>query len=105
MRVIFDRDGRVSLEGVDDFTGFAARTACPPEALDAALAGAGRREGDAHLWIDRAWLVANGRPTDSQWREKLEKMIAFAASQGWVDGDGAIRAHLVWSDVDRRDET
>jgi hypothetical protein len=95
MRVMFDPEGHISLQEIDDFAGFAAHAACTGEALDAGLTGAGRRENDAHLWINREWILANGRPADPQWRAAFEKMIAFAESRGWVDGDGAIRVHLV----------
>jgi hypothetical protein len=105
MRVMFGRNGRMRLEEIDDFTGFAAHAVCAPEVLDAGLTGAGCRDHDAHLWIDRGWVLANGRPADPQWRAAFDNMVAFAESRGWVDSDGAIRAHLVWSDPAASDRT
>jgi len=53
----------------------------------------GRVDGD-HVWLDRAWLEANGRPADPDWVRAFAGMIGYAEKSGWVDDDGAIRAHI-----------
>jgi hypothetical protein len=94
MRVSFDAAGVMSLEGIDELHTFEARAACTLALVDRAVEGAGRRESVSHLWIDKGWLIANGRPDDLRWRSAVEAMIAYAASKGWVSPNGEIRAHL-----------
>jgi hypothetical protein len=35
-----------------------------------------------------------GRAEDGAWQERLADMVAYASSRGWVDGRGAVRAHV-----------
>jgi hypothetical protein len=60
-------------------------------------AAAGRLEGD-HAWIavDSVRRMAAGR-VGPGWDADFEGMLAFAASQGWIDPTGgSIRAHVEW---------
>ncbi len=47
--------------------------------------------------VDPQYLVqlAGSRADDPEWQGRLEAMIAFAESRGWVDPSGAVRAHIV----------
>jgi hypothetical protein len=58
-----------------------------------ALDRVGRVDGD-HVWLERAWLEANGRPDDPAWVNGFAGMAAYARKSGWVDDTGAIRAHI-----------
>lgn len=65
---------------------------------EAALAGLGSLADDGeHVFVDPARLreLAGDRATDPEWLAGLEKMTAFASGQGWIDGSGRIRAHVV----------
>jgi hypothetical protein len=49
-----------------------------------------------HVWITRAEFerLAGDRAGDPAWREGFERMLAYAASKGWTDESGAVRAHV-----------
>ncbi|MEV6702480.1 hypothetical protein AB0M68_35975 [Streptomyces sp. NPDC051453] len=49
-------------------------------------------DGSAFVRCD--WLRASG-PETSEWAAALEKMLAFAASSGWLH-EGHVQAHIVW---------
>jgi hypothetical protein len=39
---------------------------------------------------------ADGQPLDVAWGEGFAGMLAFAGTKGWIEDDGAIRAHVEW---------
>lgn len=92
MIVRIDSANPPSLEDADNFRAFKLVCASPREACVDAFAQVGRLDGD-HLWVDADWIRANGRQ-DEEWSAGLGKMIDYAASAGWVDDSGAIRAHI-----------
>jgi hypothetical protein len=49
-----------------------------------------------HVFIPRGILqsLAGHLAQDARWQIGFEKMIEFAVQSGWVDGSGAIRAHV-----------
>lgn len=49
-----------------------------------------------HLWVLPETLLALAGPLaeDAQWRRQYDAMVAYAASKGWTDDDGRIRAHV-----------
>jgi hypothetical protein len=53
----------------------------------------------SHVWVTREDLasLAGGVADDPAWREGLEKMFEYAASHGWLDENGAVRAHVEWA--------
>ena len=78
-------------------------------ALAAALAevGIGRDgvSGDALLLPGVLKCLAadaaavDGYELDSGWDEGFAAMLAYAGTEGWIDDDGAIRAHVEWRDA------
>ena len=52
--------------------------------------------GSTHLWIRPEDIVAlvGELGSDPQWSEQFVGMIAYAASKGWTDESGAVRAHI-----------
>ena len=69
--------------------------------------GAGRRCDDPnHVWVAKAWLVAQaaaapgGAPagaTPADWAAGFEKMLGLATKMGWLDTDVShIKAHTEW---------
>ena len=92
MIIAVDAAGKVSLNEADNFRGFKVVSSLSDKTkLGEALKSAGRYDGE-HAWITKAWLIAQA-PKDANWRGEFGKMVAFAQSKGWVDGD-AIRAHV-----------
>lgn len=53
----------------------------------------------SHMWIAREDFarLAGAQADDPSWRDGLEKMFAYAETKGWVNEDGAVRAHIEWS--------
>jgi hypothetical protein len=49
-----------------------------------------------HAFVDRGTLIAlaGERANDAAWLERLDKMLAYAASKGWADESGRTRAHI-----------
>jgi len=82
--------GPATLEDADNFKAFKVISAAAPAS---AFAPIGRLDGD-HVWVDTAWLKANGRPDDSDWLSGLDKMLNYAKGAGWLDETGAVRAHI-----------
>ncbi len=110
-------EGRVWHEGWDDFGALvvSARTGRPggvdQRAVDA-LADAMAAHGSA--WIEgddarvtpdalRALAVRaaeeDGCTPGPEWDEDFAAMLESAASSGWIDDDGAVRAHVEWRDA------
>jgi len=117
MEVLVDlADGRVWLEGWQDFGSLllSARTGRPGEVDDRALeglaaalesSGAGCLGGDdALLTPDSLRNLAasaadeDGEVLDAEWEEGFSAMLDYAGSSGWIDDDGAVRAHVEWRD-------
>jgi hypothetical protein len=97
MRIVLDRHGDARLEDADDFRAFSVAANCLPAALGAAVSKIGRLDEGGHAWIARSWLMEQGRSADSAWLAQFEAMSAYAAKAGWLDADGAIRAHVEFS--------
>jgi flavin reductase (DIM6/NTAB) family NADH-FMN oxidoreductase RutF len=69
-----------------------------PQSLEQAISRIGRRADDSHVWLAPAvlrFLCTSAR--DTHWESSFQKMLAYAASRGWVHEDGHVRAHLVTS--------
>jgi hypothetical protein len=84
--------GEPSLEDAANFRAFKVVSELPPEEAVASLEKIGRVDG-AHVWVDAAWLTANG-PDDDGWRAGFAKMVDYAKNSGWLNETGAIRAHV-----------
>ena len=92
MIIAVDASGKVSLTEADNFRSFKVVSLLADKAkLGEALKSAGRYDGE-HAWITKAWLIAQA-PKDPNWQTEFGKMVSFAQSKGWVQGD-AIRAHV-----------
>ena len=112
----------VALHQPDDMGRFAVRavsadgnqaSADPPTATLDALAAAlrdhalGRVDADGTVFIppDKVRILAEraasdaGHPLPVEWEANFASMIEFAASKGWTASDGAIAAHIEWSDA------
>ena len=48
-----------------------------------------------HAWIAPGLVTElSGRGDDDEWRQNLAGMLAYAASKGWCDEAGRVRAHV-----------
>jgi hypothetical protein len=54
-----------------------------------------------HAWIRESWLRSQGLMHGEEWRRRLDAMLAYAGSKGWMNA-GAVRAHIVISTVDAK---
>jgi hypothetical protein len=110
--------GRVWLEGWEDFGSLAvsARAGRPGEPDDrdrealaatigAASTGQVDPDGDARSLPRALRALAvqaaddEGRTLDPGWEADFSGMLEDAATSGWIDDDGAIRAHVEWRDA------
>ncbi|MFD6065142.1 PB1 domain-containing protein [Rhodococcus wratislaviensis] len=93
-----DEDGAVvTLVEPEDLRSLAASTQLVPSALDQALRARGIGSCDGgHVWLKIGELRAIG-PSDDEWRQGYDAMIAYAEARGWV-ADGCVRVHLSNSD-------
>ncbi len=110
--------GRVWLEGWEDFGSLAvsARAERPGEVDDRATArllaaledaGAGwiDADGDARIPPDALRALAaraaddDGVELGDGWEHDFTGMLDHAGSSGWIDDDGAVRAHVEWRDA------
>jgi len=80
------------LEDADNFRAF--KLVCASQRADSvdALAQVGRLDGE-HVWVDPQWIKSNA-PAGDEWQAGFRKMVDYAASAGWVDEAGNIRAHI-----------
>jgi hypothetical protein len=78
-------------------------------ALSAALAeaGIGRDRATGAVLLLPAVLqalaadaaAADGYELDTGWDQGFADMLAYADTEGWIDDDGAVRAHVEWRDA------
>lgn len=100
MHIIVDGQSAPHLEQASDFTAFSVKADDPsPDAVLLALAASGRpADEDDHVFIEvdavRSWALAAGVEAEP-WETGYGKMLAYAASKGWMNGDAtAIKAHI-----------
>ena len=92
----------VRLDEPDECGRFHVQVAEGVTDLAGALAAAdvGTLADDEHAWVrvDAVRRLAEGRVPDD-WPSRFDGMLRYAASKGWLDGEGsAIRAHLEHDD-------
>jgi hypothetical protein len=90
---------------LDDPTAFNTFHVCvqgaDAPALAAAIARVGSLADPDHAFIDRAALegLAGDHAQEPDWQRSLESMLSYAASKGWTNDNGAIRAHIERADA------
>ena len=96
MRVKLQSAAASILNG-DDFTSFDFVSDLGAADRGAAMAelGLGAPDPDGnHAWFSVAGLTSvAGSLADEEWRRRLQGMADYAASRGWTDDEGRIRAH------------
>lgn len=91
----------------DDFKSFkivvSAASPTTRESLQQAFENLGRLDGD-FAWVSPQRIVDLVGQQPDQWHRSFEEMCEYAASKGWVDSAGDIRAHIEWEiDVETAD--
>lgn len=101
MQVRVHHDLRVELEDASDFTRFRLAVDATPAAFDKvkqALQRVAELDGPEVAWVSEEWLRRNSRaPQPGDWDAGFAKMLAYAATHGWVRRNPTmVRAHVVW---------
>jgi hypothetical protein len=88
----------VALSDEEDLTRFSVRVpeGTPAESIAGSLAavGAGRLDG-VQAATNADWLREHTADRPAQWQGDFDKMLAYAASKGWMDAAGTVvKAHI-----------
>jgi flavin reductase (DIM6/NTAB) family NADH-FMN oxidoreductase RutF len=100
MRIVIGASGSAHLETPSDFKRFSILLDAPQnENAEKALSGVVQLDGSQHAWV-RPEVVRALSPAAkyADWEEGFRGMVDFASSKGWVNADGAIRAHIEYAD-------
>ncbi|NDK91147.1 hypothetical protein GYA93_16375 [Gordonia desulfuricans] len=100
MRIlVFPAEERMAVAEADDLKRFQVDVhgEVTEPGLNRALGGLGYADGVEHVWVSVDELVrSSGRAEDPEWYSAFGKMVEYAGSKGWTDGDGShLRAHVV----------
>jgi hypothetical protein len=92
----------VRLVEPDDFGAFKLIARAPEmdrERLEPAIERLGRLTADGHVVVDVTAVkaLAGERGTEPRWLASLDGMLEYAGAHGWLDDEGAIRAHVEWT--------
>ena len=72
-----------------------------PERLEQAIARIGSRDGADHVRLSPSVLrFLSSHAGSAEWEAKFDAMISYAASKGWLDEQGRVRAHLTFRESD-----
>lgn len=72
-----------------------------PERLEQAIARIGSRDGADHVRLPPSVLrFLSSHAGNAEWEAKFDAMIGYAASKGWLDEQGRVRAHLTFGEAD-----
>lgn len=93
MEICLLPSGAVLLEQPDDFRHFAVRVPAGVDASASALAALMAIDGQ-HAWVPPETVRTLHFDADAAWQQELDAMVAYAASKGWTDAAGRIRAHI-----------
>jgi hypothetical protein len=85
----------IALEDPESFNAFSVAATGPGERFADTVSAIGRYDGE-HVFVrpDAVRELAGELAADAAWEENLQKMIGYAEQHGWIDADGAIRAHV-----------
>lgn len=72
----------------------------PPQRLEQSIARVGSRDGADHVRLSPSVLrFLSSDAGSTEWDAKFDAMISYAASKGWLDEQGRVRAHLTFADA------
>jgi hypothetical protein len=109
MEIVVSSEGALGLAGPEDFRSFrvVVPKAVAPSVVSAALDVIGRSDGGGHVFVEPRWILEQVPtfPTlavDIGWRQRFDGMLSYAASQGWTDPDGRVRARIEYVVADQQ---
>lgn len=77
-----------------------------PQQLAHAIARIGQRDGAEHVRLAPAVLrFLSGHAGEVEWETGFDAMIGYAASKGWLDTQGRVRAHLTHGEAEAHART
>lgn len=90
--------GTTTLVEAADCTRFHVELVGSDDALASTLGDVGRVDGE-NVWVSPGAVrrLASGQ-VDDNWEGEFAGMVGYATSKGWIDGSGAIRAHIERAD-------
>jgi flavin reductase (DIM6/NTAB) family NADH-FMN oxidoreductase RutF len=102
VRIHLTSSGNVAMRDPTDFRRLDVLVDAQSEdRLARSIARIGRRGDDRHVWIAPAVLrFLSHHAGEPLWETGFDKMLAFAAKAGWVDEQGAVRAHITPNDAE-----
>ncbi|VTU38479.1 NADH-dependent flavin reductase [Variovorax sp. PBL-E5] len=72
-----------------------------PARLEQAIARIGSRDGAGHVRLSPSVLrFLSDHAGAAEWEADFNAMIGYAASKGWLDDQGRVRAHLTFREAD-----
>lgn len=72
----------------------------PADRLDQSIARIGSRDGAEHVRLVPSVLrFLSSEAGNTEWDAKFDAMIQYAASKGWLDEQGRVRAHITWGEA------
>ena len=100
MRVHLSNTGAVTLCDPSVFTSLDVLVdPQSPERLEQSIARIGSRDGPGHVRLSPSVLrFLSSHAGSAEWDAKFDAMIAYAASKGWLDAQGRVRAHLTFGE-------
>ena len=71
-----------------------------PAQLEQSIARVGSRDGEGHVRLSPQVLrFLSSHAGSADWEGQFDGMIGYAASKGWLDDQGRVRAHLTFAEV------
>lgn len=90
-------DGLVTLEDADDLKHFHLAGVAPADPGALRAAGIELDDDLGHGWVEPdAVRRLAGPDVDAEWSAAFGDMVGYAASKGWTDASGRLRAHTEW---------
>ncbi|MDO8251289.1 MAG: glucose 1-dehydrogenase [Rhodoferax sp.] len=101
MRVHLTNAGAITLDEPSDFNRLDVLVdPQSPERLEQAIARIGSPDGADHVRLSPSVLrFLSSDAGSAEWDAKFDAMISYAASKGWLDEQGRVRAHLTFGEA------
>ncbi len=72
----------------------------PAPLLEQAIVRVGSRDGADHVRLVPSVLrFLSSEAGNAEWDAKFDAMVQYAASKGWLDEQGRVRAHITWGEA------
>ena len=106
MEIVVSSEGAPVLADPEDFRSFrvVVPKAAAPSVVSAALDVIGRSDDGGRVFVEPRWILEQVATLAAEigWRQRFDGMLSYAASQGWTDPDGRVRAHVEYVVADQQ---